>query len=572
MRKSNIFLPAMILSALLLSACTGGNSSIAPETAVTNPPDVLQTSAERPAETTMSEWDPSDYVVIPPTDENISTVTFIDDEFFITNYFNENGFRYADYTIYVDMDKFPDTDDPFENIKKGYIDHANSIVLSNADGRDINFVNDTSTWSLTINDYSGKCDLSNIDQIIYFDNYMGGDISTISERNDVLRFINYKGGYDLSAIADIQNVYGVEFDNYNSEDDLQFIKECKNLTYLWLENDDIDCEKLAEILKGTNINEMFMRTGNYRGSDMDILAKALPTVKINYQEDDSGFYNYKAPSEGLVFCTNGILTVDQWAEKPELKTDHEIYDLTSSETWGLWNWNGELICLFSNYTGTDKTVKSAKLYREKDGELIETPFADGNFSYEINAVIKAGMGSDIEIPEELLSAKNTKAGIYKIEFDTDDGNISMRFFISSDSLDFLTDEQRQAYDKAYEIMSKYFLLGHHMDKSYINTHTAEDFLAELYEGLTYDYAHFLSDGIYIDENGELIEVDADGGNIVYMGSCYEPIYSDENEVIFKRINFYGHSDFSYFLWVGSKNYHMVMTEDGWRFDNFPDAC
>lgn len=47
-----------------------------------------------------------------------------------------------------------------------------------------------------------------------------------------------------------------------------------------------------------------------------------------------------------------------------------------------------------------------------------------------------------------------------------------------------------------------------------------------------------------------------------------PVSSDENEVSFKAIVTYCHSDNPYEINFDEKDYHMVNTEDGWRFDKF----
>ncbi len=563
MLKSNIFLSAIILSAVLLSACTENDVPTISETNVTNPPDVLQTTAETSAEP-YSKWSPQ--YVMPPIDETASTVTFIDDEFFVANYFSEHGFRYSDYTVYVDMDKFPDTDDPFENISKDYADHAYRLVLYNADGRDMNFLNNISAFHITIVNYSGKCDFSNINKTIYFDNYMGGDISTIND--DMLYFINYKGGYDLSGIADMQNIYRIEFDGYNSEDDLQFIRECKNLTSLWLENENTDCGKLADILKDSNINDLVIWTENYRSSDMDMLAKAFPGMDISYRMDDSPWNYENYPTEGLVFYPN--LYINGSAEGESL--DSSADELNNDHVYDLWLHTNELVNVFSNFTDETQTINTLKIYRDDGGELTEMPFSDGNTSFNVNIEIAPKTDYDLVIPKDIFPYDKCETGIYKIEFETSYGTLSNKFFIdNTNDMDFLTDEQKEIFDKAKEITSSYFGCSSHLSEEYAAEHTAEEFLAPIREAYTDDYAYSLSrERRYIDENGELAATDGDrGSDISLQYVCFAPIYSDDNEVTFKFISVHGQEDYPYFTWYEESNFHMVKTANGWRFDKFP---
>ncbi len=555
MLKRRIFLAAVIMSALMLSACAENDIPDISETEVTDPPDVLQTTVSDPR-----EWSPGQFIS-PPVDDNTTTTKVLDDEVFVANYFNEHGFRYSDYTVYVDMDKFPDTDDPFENISKDYADHAHNLVLYNADGRDISFLNNISAFYITIVDYSGKCDFSNIDKYIYFDNYMGGDISTIID--DTLYFVNYKGGYDLSAIADMQNIFRIEFDGYSSEDDLEFIRECKNLTSLWLENENIDCEKIADILKDSNINNLFMQTDIYRSSDMDMLAKAFPETDIIYRMNDSAWNYENYPTEGLVFYPN--LYIDGNESRGE--TDEEFHMFASNS----WLDTSELVNVFSNFTDETQTVNSLEIYRDNGGELTEIPFSDGNTSFNVNIEITPKTDYDLVIPKDIFPYDKCETGIYKIEFETSYGTLSSKFFIdNTNGLDFLTDEQKEIFDKAKEITSSYFGCSYYLSEEYAAEHTVEEFLAPIREAYTDDYAYSKALGMYIDENGELAATLADrGSDITLQYVCFAPVYSDDNEVTFKFISIHGHEDYPYFSWYEERNFHMVKTENGWRFDKFP---
>ena len=99
---------------------------------------------------------------------------------------------------------------------------------------------------------------------------------------------------------------------------------------------------------------------------------------------------------------------------------------------------------------------------------------------------------------------------------------------------------------------------------------ADDLIAEVEAGYTHDYAvSQLKSYGYIDENGNLAAVSGGkGSDITVERNYFVPIYTSDNEVTFKVVVVHCHSDNKYFLWYSEKNYHMVKTDDGWRFDTF----
>ncbi|MCH5347945.1 MAG: hypothetical protein J1E40_01355 [Oscillospiraceae bacterium] len=358
-----------------------------------------------------------------------------------------------------------------------------------------------------------------------------------------------------------------EIEVHNALDaDTNFISECKNLKQLLLLDYSGDIHSLAELLKANNIGEVYIRPANYSSADADQLMKEFDGT-VQYHMDSSQWLGYEdRPTEGVVFFANLYVSPGQADAKWECQTSEaQVYYPHT------WNYHGSLVSTFTNLTEEKQSVKSVQISRDDGGKLTAMPFADGSTSLEIDFEIDPNTNSDFDITEEMFPFSKCETGIYKVVFEVGDEKPEQTFFIDNTvGMSFLTAEQKEIFDKAYDITRWNFGESTYMPPSYIESHTAEDFLAELCEGYTYDYAYSRAAGWgYIDENGNLQERYGDrGGDISYQGHCFVPLYSDNNEVLFKNIVIHGHEDYPYFIWFEEYNYHMVKTDDGWRFDIF----
>lgn len=216
-------------------------------------------------------------------------------------------------------------------------------------------------------------------------------------------------------------------------------------------------------------------------------------------------------------------------------------------------------------------INSVEIFKNVDGSFVPLKFPDGSYVCDIDFTIDPGKNSDLEISNEMFPFNECDEGIYKVVFNSEFERPEQQFYITrSLSEDFLTGEQTEAYKKAYEITREYFGSSTYMTKEYADGHTVDEFLSEICTAYTYDYAYETARRFrYIDENGQLRETASDrGGDITFQRDFLIPIYSDENEVLFKCFIIHGHEDNPYFLWYEEINNHMVKTEDGWRFDNY----
>ncbi|MDE5577514.1 MAG: hypothetical protein K2J11_09025, partial [Oscillospiraceae bacterium] len=490
-----------------------------------------------------------------------------------------------------DMNDYKDVPNPFEGMDENYLKQIEYFTLLNVDECELEFISQFKIYDITIKDYSGSADLSEIPCSIDFDNYMGGDLSTVKcsefsynicfenysgeyplnglPKNDVryFDFENFADGVDFSFISEYPNAAYIRLEGGNTKDiDFNFIKDCKSLKSVSIKGKSIDAEAWAEILKNSGIGGLRAEVKDYSSDEADMLMKAAGSKSVSYQLDDSDWdYNY-LPTDGLVFYTSFDIIPGYPGDKWECETG-EASPYYSGRLWGHVS---SLVCRFSNFDGNDKTARSVSIFNE---DLTPMTFADGSTEHEIDFTVHANETSDFDINEEIFDFGGCEAGIYKVVFDFNGEKYEQMFFIephySTTGLDFLTDEQNEIFQKAHEITDRYFGCSTYLPQEYADNHTAEEFLSNLYGGYTREYAYSKSLGTYIDKDGNLKATSGDrGGDISVQGEFFTPIYSDENEVIFKITVVNGHEDDPYHVWFTEKNFHMVKTDEGWRFDKF----
>ncbi|WP_455528270.1 hypothetical protein [Huintestinicola sp.] len=135
--------------------------------------------------------------------------------------------------------------------------------------------------------------------------------------------------------------------------------------------------------------------------------------------------------------------------------------------------------------------------------------------------------------------------------------------------DFLTTAQLEAFKKAYITEAAYFGTDMVLSENYASTHTADEFISELTSGFTYEYALERAQGIYIDENGEFEATSRSSGVDISLAAVnFAPIYYNENEVLFKAEKICWYDDEFYNVSYAQRNFHMVKTDEGWKFDCF----
>lgn len=565
---------AIILSALCLAACgnsTAGSDETAAVTAETTA-ETSETSETASAETAETGTEPS-----------------------------SDGYRYEKYHLYIDMSKVDDAGAVYDRLisEDNYI---SDLILSNVDDADLSFIRDRDIYRLTIEKYNGRTDLgvlaggsireltfgevtdsTGLDAIakadgIYtltFDTYSGNiDFGFASECKD-LQGINFGNVTDVSGLetlAKVPNLNFIVFEKYGRDIDLNFLSECPNITGARLEGADIKADMFADAVKNSSLKTLYIKAENFDLADGDEMMLALPDVNVTYGMDDSPWYKAGPWEEGYVpdsdvmVYTNPCVKRGASEEKWECRTSGIEFVSPDEE----FKHQSTLLCVFTNYSDEVKTVDSARLYRIYNGE--EPVAFSGGEMLEIGLELAPQTKVDLDITEDMLPCSDLETGDYRIVFNVGGEQVEHRFCVMSDeekSPYFLTDEQTEIYKKAESLTETYFGCSHYLSEEDIQNTTAEDFIAMVCEGFTYDEAVSLSSS-YMDENGELKAISADrGGDISVFDHFYKCIYSGDDTVMFQSIVVHTTEDNPYFLWFEAIDYKMVNTDDGWRFERFP---
>ena len=565
---------AIILSALCLAAC--GNSTAGSD-------ETAAVTAETTAETSETSETTSAETAEPGTEPS------------------SDGYRYEKYDLYIDMSKVKDAGALYDRLisEDNYI---SDLILSNVDDADLSFIRDRDIYRIEIEKYNGRTDLgvlaggsireltfgevtdsTGLDAIakadgiytLIFDTYSGNiDFGFASDCKD-LQGINFGNVTDVSGLetlAKVPNLNFIVFENYSKDIDLNFLSECPNITGARLEGADIKADMFADAVKNSSLKTLYIKAENFDLADGEEMMLALPDVNVTYCMDDSPWYKAGPWEEGYVpesdvmVYTNPCVKRGASEEKWECRTSGIEFVSPDEE----FKHESTLLCVFSNYSDEAKTVESAKLYRIYNGE--EPVDFSGGETLEIGLELAPQTKTDLDITEDMLPYSALESGDYRIVFNVGGEQVEHRFCVMSDedkSPNFLTDEQTEIYKTAEYLTDTYFGCSHNLTEEDIQNTTAEDFIAMVCEGFTYDEAVSLSSS-YMDENGELKAISADrGGDISVFDHFYKCIYSGDDTVMFQSIVVHTTEDNPYFLWFEAIDYKMVNTDDGWRFERFP---
>ncbi|MDE6595986.1 MAG: hypothetical protein K2K44_08250, partial [Oscillospiraceae bacterium] len=521
MRKKFLF-GAILTASLCLTACSKDSNEVT-ETSVTTTSESVSTAEKTTVTKTETEMQDT---------EEVAETTAKDKEVSAEEYFSSRGFAFSErypnsprtYEITLDMKDYKDVPNPFEGMDEYYLKQIRYFTLFNVDGCSLDFILQFNNISnIIIKDYSGSADLSEIEIpcSIDFDNYMGGDLSTVKcsefsynicfenyrdeyplnglPKNDVryFRFENFADGVDFSFISEYPNAAHIMLEGSNTKDiDFDFIKDCKSLKGVLIKGKSIDAEVWAEILKNSSITSLYVEVEEYSSDEAGVLMKAAPTRSISYNLDDTPWQLgvYDTPTEGVVFYAN--LCVSQSAEEKqwECKTSY-----AQAYYPGTWDYHGSLVCTLTNFTEEKQKINSVKIFKDDKGILTEMPFADGNTSLEIDFEAEPNANSDFDITEEMFPFSKCETGIYKVVFDRNGEQLEQQFVINNEAGDFLTEEQQSVYNEA--------LLKAQTDLQNSNR----------------------------------------GSDISVQDNFFMLIYSDENEVLFKNFVIHGHEDYPYYI-------------------------
>ncbi|MCM1328703.1 MAG: hypothetical protein NC253_04605 [Ruminococcus sp.] len=452
-------------------------------------------------------------------------------------YFAEHGltFEGGNPHLYIDMDNFPDTADPLAGVEEKYAKYFDTLYISNGAGRDFSFIaNHKETKTLVFEDDIGETDLS-------------------------------------------------------------FLADCENLEFLWFRNKTVNAESLAEAVKNSHLKELLIETEEYSPGAADVIMRAAPACEVTYREK----YVYAEPTAAELKLYTNLLVVSS-AENPQKWDGGAGGELPS------WGYRGSLVCTFTNLTEETYNLTSVRIFKEESGTVTNMTFADGSTALDIDLTVNPSEKTDFDIPEDMFPFSKCETGVYNIEFDGGSEKFSQRFAIDNggayneevtfdadiweqylygarteDGITFYTNvpafldgEQREAYKSAFVITSLCFGSSGSIPEKFFDSqfgsHTEEEFYSDFCKGYTRDYAYSKLERYgFIDENGKLRVGSWDGGSDPsHFGDVFVPLYSDENEVIFKCVTVHCHDSAPEQAWFEEVNFRTVKTDEGWKFDNF----
>lgn len=544
MLNKKFLLSTVLAGAVCLSACKNETELIDDFTATAPPPQAAQNNAADTANGAAKDRDSLPDIVINPGGVNGYAEDIPDsydeeqeaEEYFTSLGFEYNGNNGGDLT--VDMSIFPGSDDPLSDIDEKHLGYVSTVRLAN--GRDRSF------------DFLSK----------------------------------------------LKNLKTVNFLDDIGDTELSFIADCESINLLWLQQKSGSIEKLAETVKNSGVKRLIIETNEYSPEAANIIMKAVPTCEVNYRYDPTPDFDWYEATKSVALYTN--LQVCSSAEDPQ-KWEQQDVDRTAD--LASWRYNGSLVSTFTNFAEEDKNVTSVRIFREDNDSITEMPFADGSAMKNIELAVKAGEKADFDISEDMFPFTACESGVYKIEFECGGEKLVQSFVINNSGINyepvqsytdvwkdrtlygsrqaddgtysitvpgFLDGEQREAFKSAFVITSLCFGSSGMLPDNYFENHTEEEFYSVYCKGCTRDFVRSKLEYYgFLDENGKLRTHSWDGGSDpTYAGEAFVPIYSDENEMLFKAVIIHCHDGSPYKIEFEERNFHMINTEDGWKFDNF----
>ncbi len=356
----------------------------------------------------------------------------------------------------------------------------------------------------------------------------------------------------LAACKDLESLYLSGF----KVNDVNFLEELKNLKSLSLNESDIS--DISALNKISWISNLYIITDNFSETKANEYFNTFSNCNISYTLNDSD-WNLGEPTEGFVyFVTPNIV------QNPQ--SEGETVEFSAH---------------FTNHTNAAVTVDSVSMFINHNDNWIPVTFSQNKETLPVGLTVEPNAEADFTINNDQFDYSKATVGRYKAVFKIGNTSSEKEFFITfendnydndaDNTPDFLTKEQQAVFDKAFEITNSYFGCFSELSEEYIAKHTANDLIAEVEAGYTHDYAvSQLKWYGYINESENLAVVSGGrGSDISVDGHYFVPISSSDNEVMFKAVIIHYHGDNRYFLWYGEKSYHMVKTDDGWKFDKFP---
>lgn len=357
---------------------------------------------------------------------------------------------------------------------------------------------------------------------------------------------------DMENIRRMERLSAVSVENPNVSL-VEMFAENPDITKIELVKFDGDISEYLNALKGFEI--IVIDAVNYSAKDSALIYGALSDSSVRYEKNSDRLSDL--PTEGIALSTSVCVL-------PNGESNFDTY----------WTLPDVLNIGIDNFTDKAQTVQRLELFYESENGDEAVIFKNGESILTPDITVEKRGEAEFSVDKNMLDYQNAKTGIYKIRLTFENDTAEAEFVIAnSDGSEFFTEEQREMLDKTCELSEKYsydlWINSYCWENPKEQTDISDESVKTLCECYTYDYVVNHTDRFRINGDGSLNDVSGDrGGSYVYMGTLFSPISVSGEQVDFKTtvINFHG--DNPYFVWFEELNYHMVKTEEGWRFDKF----
>ncbi|MDE7303866.1 MAG: hypothetical protein K2N60_11170 [Oscillospiraceae bacterium] len=356
---------------------------------------------------------------------------------------------------------------------------------------------------------------------------------------------------DMENIRRLKNLSAVSIENPNVPLVEMFAEE-PNVTKIELVKFNGDISEYLDALKGFDI--VSIDAVRYSGKDSALIYRELSEASVKYEKNSDRLFDL--PTDGIALSTSVSIL-------PNGKDDFDTW-ITPSDV---------LIIGINNFTDMAQTAQKLELLYESENGDEAVTFKNGENFLPLDIIAEPQGKALLTVDNDMFDYKNAETGVYKVRLTLENDTAEAEFVIANSSgLEFLTEEQRELFDKTWKLSvdhtSEAWIYSDSWTYEKEPVNISDEALEMLCECYTYDYVIEHSDRFCINSEGGLYETDGRSGSPVYEVTFFSPISVSEEQVDFKAtvVNFHG--DDPYFVWFYELNYRMVKTDSGWRFDKF----
>ncbi len=376
-----------------------------------------------------------------------------------------------------------------------------------------------------------------------------------------IEVINCKD-HDLNFLADIKGISQFIFRDMEGAN-YEFLRKLENITSVSFENIDGNAVELLNTINHTNAEYVRINTREFSLSDGITFTSSTWKANAVYAPNDL----FDGPE---AYPTDRPYVVAAPCVRTYLEDGEPLLSAFVDER--LKESGNTLTAYFCNPTDEEIYVDWISISNDGNNWV---PMADGESSYiPLNITVAPHEEFCFELTKDMFDYSSVQSGIYSVDFVYGyeaQASVSSYFILKhseeNEGLGRLVGDQRAVFEKAYDYIEKYFGCSAYMSEEYASSHTADEFISQFTDALTYECAKKFSER-YTDENGNLKAIEADRGGDITLVEKYFYTNKDIDSVNIVCVTAHNCEDISYRSWLECHSIKMVPTSDGWRVDEF----